>query len=63
MCDTENLILCVESRPCLWDTSLDEYHDRDKKDVAWLEIFKIVIEKWDTLSDEEKKLKGRLNKL
>ncbi|XP_038213226.1 uncharacterized protein LOC119833312 [Zerene cesonia] len=58
MSDAERLILCVESHPCLWDTSIEEYYDREKKDIAWLEIFYILIPNWETLSEDQKRIKG-----
>jgi len=28
----------VESRPCLWDTTSEEFKDRDLKSKLWLEM-------------------------
>lgn len=59
MSETENLILCIESHPCLWDTSIEDYHDREKKDIAWLKIFNVLIPNYDQLSVEERKIKSK----
>lgn len=58
MSDTENLIMCVETHPTIWDTSIEDYHDREKKDIAWIEICKILIPNWETINENERKTKS-----
>ena len=36
----EQLILAVQSYPCLWNTSIDSYHITGAKQNAWEEIAK-----------------------
>ncbi|XP_044141573.1 leucine-rich repeat extensin-like protein 5 [Bufo gargarizans] len=42
--DVGRLIVLVQDRPCIWDTRSDDYHDRYKKDQAWVEISKELFE-------------------
>jgi len=37
--DIELLISLVESRPILWDKTLDKFSDRNEKRKAWKEVF------------------------
>ena len=34
----EQLILAVQSYPCLWNTSIDSYHTTGAKENAWVEV-------------------------
>jgi len=36
--DTVTLIELVESRPCLWDKTSEEFMDRELKSKLWLEV-------------------------
>ncbi|XP_045492415.1 uncharacterized protein LOC123691875 [Colias croceus] len=57
MIDAEKLILCVQTRPCIWDIYDVDYYDREKKDLAWIDIFHIFNPNWETLCEEQRKIK------
>lgn len=40
------LILCVETRQCLWNAQLNEYRNKNHRDAAWKEISEIFEEKY-----------------
>ena len=40
--NVEQLIELYEQRPCLYDTKLKEYHNRDVKNVALQDIAKVL---------------------
>lgn len=56
--DVDVFISEVSIRPPLWDISLKEYSNRDVKTKLWIEVAKIVIEKWEELTNEEKNKEG-----
>jgi len=57
--DTERVISEVHLRPPLWDLSCALYKDRDAKIKAWLEICQAIVQNYDHLSDNEKKVIGK----
>lgn len=59
MFDTEKFIVEVEKRPALYDQSLKDYANRDKKTRLWNEIGNELYENWDDLSNEERNKLGR----
>lgn len=50
----ELLIMHVESRPVLWDKTLDIYKDRNQTKKAWKEVCKKLKINFEELSDTEK---------
>ena len=50
----ELLITHVESRPVLWDKTLDIYKDRNQTKKAWKEVCKKLKSNFEELSDTEK---------
>lgn len=56
--DTERFIIEIQNRPCLWDTSLNDYSDRNLKIKCWDEIVNIFKEK-DEMTNQEKKQLGK----
>lgn len=36
--DTEKIIIEIQNRPCIWDSSSNEYSDRNLKIKGWDEI-------------------------
>lgn len=59
MFDTELFINEVSIRPPLWNMTLKEYSDRDRKCKLWIEVGSIMVEKWAELSDQEKNKEGK----
>lgn len=53
--ETEQLISEVEKRPVLWDTSDDDYKDRNKKNEAWLKVTSVLYENLSNNTETEKK--------
>lgn len=49
--DTELLISTVEQKPCIWDTSSENYKNRDLKNNAWEEVAEIVIQNFVKLDE------------
>lgn len=56
--DVVHLIQGVRDRPCLWDKTLDNYKDRVERRAAWEEIFRLLDDKYDELSREDKRITG-----
>lgn len=54
--ETEQLISEVEKRPVLWDTSYEDYKDRNKKNVTWLKVTSALYEYFSNNTKTEKKL-------
>lgn len=59
--DVEFLISLVESRPVLWDKSLEIYKDRNATKNAWHEILLVVKPDFEDLEEKEKKTFGMLH--
>ncbi|XP_022830269.1 uncharacterized protein LOC111359066 [Spodoptera litura] len=51
--DTKKFIIEIQNRPCLWDSSLSEYSDRNLKSKCWDELVDIFKEK-DVMTKQEK---------
>ncbi|RVE53523.1 hypothetical protein evm_001893 [Chilo suppressalis] len=62
--DIVELIHAVRDRPCLWDKTLEVYKDRFERRKAWEEIFSVIDEEYESMSNEERRLTGEnvLNK-
>lgn len=56
--DTEKFIIEIQNRPCIWDSSSNEYSDRNLKIKGWDEIVNIFKEK-DEMTNQEKKHLGK----
>nr|CAD7448856.1 unnamed protein product [Timema bartmani] len=52
--DIELLISSIESRPCLWDGSNNDYKDRVKTNTGWKDVCCVLREDFELLSDQEK---------
>ncbi|XP_074038602.1 uncharacterized protein [Leptinotarsa decemlineata] len=57
--DVEFLISLVESRPVLWDKTLESYKDRNVTKNAWREILLEVKPDFEELEDKEKNTFGK----
>lgn len=57
--DTERVISEVHLRPPLWDLSCALYKVRDAKIKAWFEVCQAIVQNYDHLSDNEKKVIGK----
>lgn len=58
MDSSELLISEVQKRPLLYDVSLEDYNDRNKKAKCWEEVYKQMINNWSDLSSAEKNNRG-----
>lgn len=61
--DIDVLISEVQSRPLLWDKSLDHYSDRNLKRAAWEEICVLFYPGFNKVSSQRQKLIGRWLKI
>ena len=34
----QNLIIFIQNEPCLYNVTLQDYHDKDAKDNAWARV-------------------------
>lgn len=59
MIDPELLISEVEKRVVLWDTSSEDYKDKNKKNKAWKEVAVSLYETFDSKTDAEQKILGK----
>lgn len=59
--DTEQFIIEIESRQALWDTSSQDYSDRDLKKKCWEDI--VYLFGGGELTEGEKKVLGKCSKL
>lgn len=57
--ETEQLISEVEKRPVLWDTSNEDYKDRNKKNEAWLNVTSALYDNFSNNTETEKKVIGK----
>jgi len=57
--ETEQLISEVEKRPVLWDTSDEDYKDRNKKNEAWLNVTSALYDYFSINTETEKKVIGK----
>ncbi|XP_066951249.1 uncharacterized protein [Macrobrachium rosenbergii] len=58
--DIDLLISLVETKPVLWDKSLEDYKSRNLTMSAWMEVCRGLYDGFDQLSDKEKDDYGRL---
>jgi len=56
--DIELLISLVESRPILWDKTLDKFSDRNEKRKAWKEVFGLTNPGFENFEFKDQKLIG-----
>jgi len=52
--DCERLISEIQNRPCIWDTSSQEYKNRDQKQQDWVTVAVSMNENWTGLNHKEK---------
>lgn len=57
--EQEVLINCVESRPVLWDKTLEIYKDKIAKTAAWREICGILKEDFEAMEQKERQEFGK----
>lgn len=57
--DTELLISLIEQNRCIWDTSHEEYKNRDLKQKAFEHVASVVVPNYEDLSQEEKQSAGK----
>lgn len=58
--DTELLISAIEQKPCIWDTSCEDYKNRDIKNKAWEDIAQLLLQ---DVSDGEQQETSKCNTL
>jgi len=56
---TERVISEVRLNPPLWDLSCNEYKDRGGKIKAWQEVCQAIVQNYDDMPDNEKKVIGK----
>lgn len=54
--DVECMIQEVHLRPILWDVSLDDYKDKNKKTKAWMEVCETVYDNFKETPESQKKI-------
>jgi hypothetical protein len=59
--DVNALINAVKERPVLYDKQNKDYANKIIKSRLWREVYSEVYAEWDTLSEEEKKVKGKFS--
>ncbi|CAH2001407.1 unnamed protein product [Acanthoscelides obtectus] len=52
--DNELLIHCVQTRPVLWDKTLESFKDRNVTRNAWHEVCLELLKDFDNLEDSKK---------
>lgn len=52
--DCESIIAKIQNRPCIWDTSSEDYRLRDKKTQEWIAVAESINENWTGLNQKEK---------
>lgn len=52
--DNERLITEIQMKPCIWDTSCNDYKNRDKKNEEWNEVAVALDSNWKELSNPQK---------
>jgi hypothetical protein len=60
--DIVTLIELVETRPCLWDKTSEEFKDRELKSKLWLEVYSLEPD-FQQLDRNEQIKVGKYNKL
>lgn len=58
--DMDHLISLVRERPVLWDKSLEQFKYKNISNAAWKDICLILYSDFDTLSDKEKDIFGKI---
>lgn len=59
MIDPELVISEVEKRVVLWDSSSEDYKDKNKKNNAWKEVASSLFETFASKTDAEQKILGK----
>jgi hypothetical protein len=57
--DIEHLISLISQNPCVWDKSLEEYHNRTATTEAWRVICRELNPRFEEISDKEKTIYGK----
>lgn len=57
--DMDLLISLVQNRPMLWDKTIENYKNKQANFAAWKEIFVMLNEDFERLSDQEKNEFGK----
>jgi hypothetical protein len=61
--DIVTLIELVETGPCLWDKTSEEFKDRELKSKLWLEVYSFLELYFQQLDRNEQIKVGKYNKL
>jgi len=61
--DIVTLIELVESRPCLWEKTSEEFKDRELKSKPWLEVYSVLEPNFLQLDRKEQIKVGKYYKL
>ena len=61
--DILTLIELVETRPCLWDKTSEEFKDREFKSKLWLEVYSFLEPGFQQLDRKEQIKVGKYYKL
>ena len=61
--DILTLIELVETRPCLWDKTSEEFKDREFKCKLWLEVYSFLEPDFQQLDRKEQIKVGKYYKL
>jgi hypothetical protein len=59
MLDIDLLIQLVHNYPAIWEKSLKEYSDRNKREKSWVNVAKGLNAEWSDCSDTEKHNEGK----
>lgn len=56
-----DIIESIEQRSCLWDKTADDYYkDRMKKNNAWQEVYRFIIDDYETFGEKDKLNSGKI---
>lgn len=58
-----DLIECVESKPCIWDKTSEEYKNKRLKEKAWKEVSSFLEKNYDAMNDAQQKQIGKMLKI
>ncbi|XP_077300307.1 uncharacterized protein LOC143921063 [Arctopsyche grandis] len=53
--DTKKLIIEVSKKKCLWDSTANDFKNRETRLTSWLEIAAKLVRNYDSLNEEDKK--------
>lgn len=57
--DNEKFISLIEPNSCLWDTSHEDYFDRNKKQRCWVEIAKQMCDNFEEMTSVQQNEYGK----